>query len=825
MSFIPPPPSDVKQCIIFMKLLEKSTSEDGLAERVERFISVVSPLLDLIIAGPFRNYTLHNPSHSKKLIHLAGQIISQQTMDYLSALELSIIIMSCYLHDLGMCLTSHERNRILSSIEFSEEIRNWPQIWDEIESAREIYQSAPSDEKFLIEARIFQLQESGLTSYLRPRHATREKYSELIIKLKDGSGRSDLFQVRGVSFESELKEICISHNLDAGVLLENIDPYTDRFPRDLPIGGMRLNAQFCAAVLRLADILDFDNERTPSILFESLGITDTDLPDVEVSLREWNKHMAVHTIDLRDQEIVVSADSTHPAIERSIREFCSLIEREIRDTISILRKNPQEVLNYYQIDIPLNVRAQVRSIGYIYKDLSFILDESSISKILMGEGLYTNKAVAIRELIQNSIDACCVRQLIIRDNTYSPAIKVTSIRDDKNRTWLEVEDNGIGMDEYVISNYFFRIGRSYYNTPEFDRIIREFGGKFSPISRFGIGILSVFMIGDILEVTTQNQFSTRGDTLSRTLRVVGRFGLAFVTESPSGRQGTKIKVRLNQKSPELADIFLYLASSYLKKTVRRPAIPITVDLKPLPFILETSSVRSLGLKDNAIEILEKEGIEPIVIDVGRWREKISGYVILFLFITNDGKLIHTPYDRKINTNELRVTSLKNYKGNTITVNGITMSFKRIGSVFGRKDPIITAIDLDIKADEDITYDVSREKLVGSGKQIVVNEIIIATIKGLKELGVYEKLHNTTKEKIEFLASEIRPSWSIKYKPLSDNVVLDTVLEAMPEGKWPIGIHRIIAGRKRIPPTTVYRAISTLIESGRLKKPSDRKSVV
>ncbi|MCH7559885.1 MAG: ATP-binding protein [Thaumarchaeota archaeon] len=58
---------------------------------------------------------------------------------------------------------------------------------------------------------------------------------------------------------------------------------------------------------------------------------------------------------------------------------------------------------------------------------------------------------------------------------------------------LTVSDNGIGMDEYIIRTYFARIGLSYYRSPDFK-------GQFSPISEFGIGILSTFMIAEFIEV-------------------------------------------------------------------------------------------------------------------------------------------------------------------------------------------------------------------------------------------------------------------------------------------------------------------------------------
>lgn len=116
-----------------------------------------------------------------------------------------------------------------------------------------------------------------------------------------------------MSFEKWLMDICISHNSETGVLAESIST-NERFPRDIYIGGERLNTQFCAAVLRLADILDLDFERTPRALFDNLAIDSKSLPGAEVSLKEWQKHMSLHSVNVKPDEIEVFADTLHPSI-------------------------------------------------------------------------------------------------------------------------------------------------------------------------------------------------------------------------------------------------------------------------------------------------------------------------------------------------------------------------------------------------------------------------------------------------------------------------------------------------------------------------------
>jgi molecular chaperone HtpG len=816
MAIVPQAPESVSACRLYARLTELSNSSDGLAERVTAFISAANPLLDLIMSGPFREYTLHNPAHAKKLVHLSGHIIHPETISLLTPLEIAVIIMACYLHDMGMCLTSTEREKILADPLFEDELRKWPALWDDLLSTRKRWTESTNSSLPEVETRLFQLQEAALTAFLRPRHATQRRYDDLVSRLKESTGRRDLFSLNGVSFEAELISICMSHNLDVGVLLETSGAYEERFPRSLPIGGMQLNAQFCAGVLRIVDIMDFDRERTPRILFESLGIENRDIPGSAVTLREWNKHMAVQTVDIGEEEIVVFADSTHPSIERSVREFSQLIEREIRDTMAVLRRNTEKIVGRYKLHLPVTVRAQVRSIGYVYKDLAFQLDESAISALLMGDGLYTNKAVALRELVQNSIDACRARILVDSDSAYTPQVTVTHGSGDDERTWIVVRDNGIGMDESVLSGFFFRVGTSYYSSPEFARMSQNASVPFVPISRFGIGILSVFMIGDRLDVTTKNAFSPRADTMSRTIRIDGRFGLAFVTEEAGGEQGTTIRVRLAQRSPAAAMAFLSQAASYLRDTVRRPVVPVEVNLTGTPFTLRSGTF--LRLRDDAMNRLSAINIEPVVLDLSRWSDRISGRAILFFFNNGDGTLSHRRDGTILNSETLHLY-LSNFHGNRITVNGISMNLKKIGRVLGyREQRLAGAIDVEIRGERDVQYDVARHRLVGGGAAIARSELRQTIVKGLHELGVAERLDETASQALDARAVVLTDGKARTVRTITDQALLDAVRAEIPKGRWPLGLHDIIAERLGITRTIAFRAISTLISSGRVLHP-------
>ncbi|HEV2488594.1 MAG TPA: ATP-binding protein [Candidatus Acidoferrales bacterium] len=798
---------------------EKSSAADGAAEKAAILIEAASPLIDLTIAGPFKHFTLHNRDHSKKLLHLSEYLITGETMRQLSILDHLVVVYAAYLHDLGMSLTEKERARIVESTEFLDATSEWQELWDPICDARARLQTVSDGQRASVEAELYQLHEAALANYLRPRHATPERYHELIDLLRNQTNRPDLFEFRGVSFADLLTEICVSHNSDVGVLVEAKGPYEERFPRKFVAGGAYLNAQFCAAILRLSDIMDFDRERTPRVLFESLGIQSRSLPGADLSLLEWQKHMSVHTLEINKDEIVVSADCRHPVIEKTIREFCQMIEREIRDTVAVLRRNPHDIAEAYQLEMPISVRPQVRSIGYTYKDMSLSLNQPRIMSLLMGEKLYATPSAAVRELIQNSIDACSTR-LQMDGGAYHPDIKLCIHTDIQERRWLQISDNGCGMDEHVLSEYFLKLGNSYYRSPEFGRLMRTArnkGHQFSPISRFGIGIASAFLIGDILEVRTQSAHSPREDYQCRVVRLERLGALVFLTECPEGASGTLIKIRLLQAYNDSFEQFAGEVSSYLKNRILRPRFPVEAVLGDRKFTLCIGSTATP--QPQARELLASKALELVTLDISRWSDRFTGAVYILFEKRPDGKLSHLSKGQYLRIGSHGISPsdiLADFTGNRITVNGFAMNLKKLSRILGNgKNRLAMLLDFDIRGDDEIQYDISRDRIVGSGAPFVRTSLQMAIYEGLRDTGILDRL---APETLHVVDTAVHPKIYEADEPLNPEL-LESVLKLVPEGHWPKRIDRLIASELQTSRALVRAAIRQLVNSGRLKKPS------
>lgn len=753
-------PVDYQETLLYKTLAQRNESKKtDLLEKVSYLVGKVSPILETIGKDAFQDFTLHSPIHSRKLLHLAEFIIPEDTLKKLSNLEIAFLIMSFYLHDIGMVVNQKRKEDILADPDFALFLNSNKEIKERIETIREDIASAPADKKLPYEVHLAQTIDAAITKYLRPKHAKRTTYEEALKDIE--TERQDLFKCNDRSFREPLILVCSSHNEKTSILNQLDEEGNPILPNDFLCGDQRLNLQYCAAILRLADILDFDAERTPESLFRSLGIEDKKLPGFKISLQEWNKQMAVKSILFSDTEIVVQADSTSPSIGQSVKSMCADIEREIRDSSSFILKAPKDVSDKYKLNLPLVVRPDIRRKGYADLNYSIHLDDKSIMTLLMGENLYERAQVALRELIQNSIDACVLRSKL--DKMSTPEISVSVSRDTDGRAWVLVRDNGVGMDSNVLSNYFFNIGKSYYQSADFEAFAHKKSiNGFNPISRFGIGILSVFMIGDALKVTTQNGYS-ESDKKLRTIFIDDSDSLAFVNESTRMEQGTSIELRLKREqdsSEKIESLFNYIQEVFI-----HPSVCIEL-IHESGVVSRIEGNRFCVVTPERKKLLAQNGVEVAEIDVSKYSKTIRGRGSIFFYVNEDGTLSY--YD-KSKQNEFGQGLLKTkgltslgYVGNRLTVDGVVMRMKKLATLLRvKKQRFRSVLDIDVISDENVEYNVSRTKIVGASHPFIRRVIRQALAAGLKEDRVFERMDDDTKRLFESVFNKKDSGTSLK----------------------------------------------------------------
>ena len=651
----------------FLPRLQKSYIYSSLVEDCSTTDKEVTVLIEKAVAFSIQRtksiirhmdeYTLHDDIHLFRVLYLMERLLTKDVIDNLSVPERMLLIISAFFHDIGMAPDEKE-------------ILTWKKVWDvlpEIENEEEQklfnrfkrYYDARPDQLEIIEKLIIDGNHSKasiiksylLTDFIRQTHAERAR--EIIDK-----HWNEQIKYRDTDLTVELANICHSHNEDALKLLD--------FDKNYPCGN---NSYAClpllGIILRLADILDFDAKRTPLVLYSHLYVRNP------VSVKEWEKHRAIENWEINPSIIQFSAKCTHPAIEASIHEFCDLIDHELslcNNIITTLNEFNQSKLRQIQVKIPFQVtRDKIETKKnihnqplYTYRDTKFNLSKRQVIDLLMGTKLYGNPEVALRELLQNSIDACLLRnaqEVKWGYSKYEPEITV-KYYSDKGEDILEVTDNGTGMDQEIIDNYYSRVGSSFYKSTEFYTLQSETKADFTPTSRFGIGILSCFMVADILIVDTKRKTGPEKFGEAMNIAVEGQESIFWIKPGQREVSGTTTKLVLRKGINPWDRMSETEFISSVERVIPNPPFKINIETTKTKKAIDENSFSEItaeSLKDYSW--MEKENIQTFEISLNKKELGFIGSAIVAI-LESHGK----PVEKiELNSREIEI------EGNTYTL--------------------------------------------------------------------------------------------------------------------------------------------------------------
>lgn len=616
----------LEKSLIFKILVEKTSHKDTEVKTLVEEAVSYSFQKTKVIMKHMGEYTLHDGDHLFRVLNLMERLLGSNVIKNMSAPELMLLILTAFFHDIGMC--PEEKDVI-----------TWKKVWDyepELDSNEEQatygafkrYYDARPDQRVIINRLITQGKNTQaeaikgylISDYIRQTHAERARD----IIAKDWNGRI-LF--RDCDLTVELAQLCLSHNEDALKLLDFDKNYSCAVQTVacLPLIGV---------ILRLADILDFDSKRTPPVLYSHLYVRHP------VSLLEWNKHRAVESWEISPDLIQFSARCTHPAIEASIHEFCNFIDHELsicNNIISSLNdfnlSKGREITVKFPFKVDRDKIQTKKNIKneplYIYRDTQFNLSKKQVIDLLMGTKLYGNPQVALRELLQNSIDACLLREAQEKKwgNLYAPEITVRYYEEGDDSI-LEVTDNGTGMDQYIIDNYYSKVGSSFYKSTDFYNLKSESNAEFTPTSRFGIGILSCFMVADTLIVDTKRVIAPHSSKEAINITVEGQESIFWIQKGIRETPGTTTKLILRKNKHPWDDLSESQFIKSVETVIPNPPFKINIQTTSTSSIRDENSfkdITAISLKDYSWQA--HENIKKFEISLNNKSEGIIGSVI------------------------------------------------------------------------------------------------------------------------------------------------------------------------------------------------------
>lgn len=278
--------------------------------------------------------------------------------------------------------------------------------------------------------------------------------------------------------------------------------------------------------------------------------------------------------------------------------------------------------------------------------------------LLTGDNIYSSKVVFARELIQNSIDAISVREAKDKRD-FSKEILIELKKDKNHKRYFKIVDRGTGMDRYKIERYFTSIGRSFYSGEEYE----DLNISYKPISNFGIGFLSSFMVCQEIDVKTKYYID---DSEGLKLHIPNYDGCFFIELERDSYVGTELKLYLNNSVDDKSIV------DYIRKIMQDIKYAINIQ-----YINEKGEEKQIYIPAHSI----------------RKQNEFEDFRFFIPFLEN-GEVAIIDYQKDILSDELiskyeyglLIRKKKNLKSNNkhmILNSGIVVEQASLGSVFGK----------------------------------------------------------------------------------------------------------------------------------------------
>lgn len=498
--------------------------------------------------GIFQQYTKHDISHIDEMIKMLDWIIPEQTQKVLTSSEWMMLVLSIYFHDMGMLVTNKEfENRNNSG--FSKYKQTVYLDNKGSEYSNKVDSLMDEKDKFLYQ------------EYVRKNHASRvRKWIQGEIDIDSGECHEIIKEINKLLdnidnlFKEDLGIICESHHLN------NLDDYSiyNTKKRYASSDNEVVNLQYIAVILRTADLLHITMDRTPTVEYRLICPTDP------VSVIEWQKQMAIRAVapkEKQDEDGNVSDKLPKDTIEIiayfeksnqaeaffALMDYLRYAREELKINYDLIQNSAkkQGTKNYLFPWINIDDEG-IKTKEFERNLLKFELNQSNILQMLVGHTLYNDSSVVLRELIQNGLDAIKLQNKIEKQNGASVTSGRLNIYWNSESRILEFNDNGTGMTIYEIENYLLKIGSSKYSSKEFEKVHPD----FVSISRFGIGILTCFLVANDVEILTNSTECEEANLI--TLRNVdGKYLLKKIKkselENKISSHGTTVKLHVREE--------------------------------------------------------------------------------------------------------------------------------------------------------------------------------------------------------------------------------------------------------------------------------------
>lgn len=487
----------------------------------------------------FQHYSRHDASHSINILNYVEMVLGRKRVQMLSVADLWAMLECAYFHDIGMTITYKQMVELWRDDRFKQFLNQKVASDDiDLKKAYEYYKridnlinERPEEEGLegsmtddFMDSWPVELQryvQLLMTDYIRRHHSMRskEKMQEINAKLHLSAF---------VSFIPErlyniVAEIAFLHNENFEDIYKNLNYSEIGFDTE------RLHPQFIAAMLRLGDLLDMDNNRFDQKAIDHFG----SLP--HSSSLHLKKHKSLAHFEITNRLIEARAVSDEEEVCRLTSGWFQMLDREVKCLICDWNRLVPEnlrgcLMQRCKLEVYYGDRPYITDLMQSYE-----IDKKRLLHLMAGFNLYSSTMDCLREYIQNALDACKMdiwmglkEEQITYKNSEQMEVTMVCPYDLEKRVfeeykieigaWLDmenqqvsirIEDWGIGMETECIDGLAV-VGKSWKQRAVYREQIMNMPDWLKPTGGFGIGLLSAFMLTEEVVIYSKSDKETEG---------------------------------------------------------------------------------------------------------------------------------------------------------------------------------------------------------------------------------------------------------------------------------------------------------------------------
>lgn len=475
----------------------------------------------------FPEYTDHGINHLQEVLNTSSSIITDESWDLLTSQDAAAIIIGTLLHDCAMHLSEDGFYDLISDSypEIKSRYNTHPETswkkkwlsffseakrWDGKKLNSIFGDTTPIHEIALSKNDLTRRSRLLIGEFLRREHANLA-HSISLNGVPSTTSKKLHLDITDQNFRDLVGFIAKSHNM-------SIRSATDRLGVSLKRTAFNVHAPFVMSVLRISDYIQVHSSRAQNQLLAVKRLTSP------ISRGEWDKHNSILDINQTHDDpeaLYIEAEPKDPLTFKSLKKLFNDIQNELDSTWSVLgevygRFRPYDKLgiNIRRIKSSLDdelIYIKNKKPNFVPTPVSFKTSDAEMLSLLVAPLYGNDPSIGVRELIQNSVDACNER-IDYFDKTnwgnYTKEDINVTIKISKNGDspiLLKIVDKGIGMDLSIIKNYFLNVGASFRNSDSWKEKHETDGhSNVHRTGRFGVGLLAAFLLGSEIKVQTRH---------------------------------------------------------------------------------------------------------------------------------------------------------------------------------------------------------------------------------------------------------------------------------------------------------------------------------